>query len=163
MSYLDWVMVALLLPCLLHKSTRASAFVLLLVFPFYTLTIQLTDRGMFRYMAYGTQDSFVCIIFLYLATKNIYGKMESCIAILAASAVIYHFLGWVARANGVDNTFYVNACIIIVTMQISMLYLRLIVNGILKRVDGSFILRYPYLANYYHGNKFIQKMQNKKV
>lgn len=163
MAYYDWMAVLCILPCLLFKSTRASALVLLLVFPFYCLVKYYTDTVMIRYLMFGTQDAIVCAAFIHLSTKNIYAKMESCIAILSASAVVYHFLGWSARANGVDNTFYVNACIIIVTMQVSMLYLRLIINGIFKNLDGHYILRLPNIFNYYHGGKLPQRTKDKKV
>jgi hypothetical protein len=158
MSYLDMVMVAFITPCLIHKSARASALVLLLVFVFYYVIIATTNIHMVRFMLFGALDTLACMSFLHLTTTNIHGKIENCLATLSASAVIFHFLGWTARVHSVDNTFYVNACIIIVIAQVSMLYIRLLANGILKGNYGGSIFRWSSIFNDHHGNQLKKKM-----
>jgi hypothetical protein len=112
---------------------------------------------------FGTQDAMVCIAFLYLATKNKPYKMEWCLSALAASAVILHFIGWGLRANNLNNAFYVNGCIIILTLQITMLYARLTFNGrLFSNTDRSVVFRFFNIPDYYRGNKHYKKMQTIK-
>lgn len=138
MSFLDWVVIALLLPHIFFKSTRVAALVLFFVFPFYTWAITLQheiiksgviDSHMLKYMIFGIIDS--CVSLALITYYKVYrmNKGDLYIACLALLAVTLHFTRWYLREKGIDLPFYKEGCIVIVFLQVISLYWRLLFNG----------------------------------
>lgn len=155
---IDLVFCLFIAPCLLVKGTRAAAIVLLAIYPFIYLTKLYTDTGTIRYVFFAAQDAAVALIFLCFLGGNHKYKMEWSIAILAATAVMYHFIAYICYKHNIDKSFYTNSCIIIVILQISMLYARLIINGrVYSSVMDYIILLVAASVNYINCKKRSEK------
>ena len=85
-------------------------------------------------------------------------KMEGIIALLSAAAVVYHFLAFVAYVKGFDRSFYGNACLVIVVLQITMLYTRIVTNArVFKNAFRGTLFLVANISNYSYGNERAKK------
>lgn len=161
MSFLDWVVVALLLPHVVFKSTRVAALVLFFVFPFCTwvITVQYETTYMMKYMMFGIIDSCVCLLLITYHKHNKLWDGDIYIARLALLAVVLHFTRWYLREKGVDLPFYKEGCVVIVFLQVTSLYWRVMTNG---RLFKDFLRDSLFLLFNRVSTKQSARMQNKE-
>lgn len=173
MSYLDWVVVLLLVPCLIFKSTKVPAFVLLMVFPVYAWAKEIQvfidvyhspelSKHIIKYMIFGFIDFSVGLVIILYHKKYNSNKGDIYIALLALTAVAFHFTRWFLREKGVNLEFYSEACASIVFLQITALYWRILKNGILFKDFLSDTFFRAYDACFGKQNIKLQKKQTRK-
>lgn len=142
MSNLNLVAVLLLAPCLVPKSTRVSTFVLLMIFLLYAYTKEIQvfidfyhspdlSKHIVKYLMYGFIDGSAGLIIILYYKRYDSNKGDIYIALLALIAVALHFTRWFLREKSIDLPYYKESCILIVFLQITALYWRILKNGIL--------------------------------